>query len=276
VFAQLFGSRVDLAPVAAVARAHDVALIEDAAQAFEPCYQGHPEADLAMFSFGPIKSATALGGAVSTVRDPDLATALRARQDAWPAAGGGEFRRRLAKYLVLASFAHPRVLAWLARRRDLDTLLNQAVRSFRGRDLLAAIRRRPSRALLRLLARRLESVPRAWFERRRQLGDELRAHLHGRVGLVGRPDAVQTHWVLPVLCDNPAELQAHLRGAGFDATRRATLAPLGGDLPRLRRSFDRLLYLPFAPEHRAGDRRRLVEVVHRYGRLPPPGRSAAG
>jgi dTDP-4-amino-4,6-dideoxygalactose transaminase len=48
-------------------------VVEDCAQAY--CgteFDGHPDADVAIFSFGPIKTATASGGGLLRVRDGEL------------------------------------------------------------------------------------------------------------------------------------------------------------------------------------------------------------
>jgi len=62
LIAHLFGTRLPLQPFAEKAQEHGLLLWEDCAQAFDGRYAGHPEADAVMFSFGPIKTATALGG----------------------------------------------------------------------------------------------------------------------------------------------------------------------------------------------------------------------
>ncbi len=66
--AHLFGGRVDLAPVRRVARRHGLLLVEDSAQAFTGLASLAPSgADVSLFSFGLIKTASAAGGAVMTV-----------------------------------------------------------------------------------------------------------------------------------------------------------------------------------------------------------------
>ena len=60
--AHLFGTHVDMGPIIELARQHDLLVIEDCAQAFVGReYAGHPDSNCALFSFGPIKTATALG-----------------------------------------------------------------------------------------------------------------------------------------------------------------------------------------------------------------------
>ena len=73
LIAHLFGNRIDLNPHIAIAREHNLLFIEDCAQAYAgPQFAGHREADVSMFSFGTIKTATALGGGVLHLRDREL------------------------------------------------------------------------------------------------------------------------------------------------------------------------------------------------------------
>ncbi len=72
VVAHLFGGHFDLTEVLALCRAHGLRLVEDCAQTFGSGYRGHPEADATLFSFGPLKTRTALQGAVMSIRDPAL------------------------------------------------------------------------------------------------------------------------------------------------------------------------------------------------------------
>src|SRR5687767_14940319 len=77
--AHLFGSTVPLRPIAAAARRHGLLLVEDCAQSLGASPRGGDRlADVSMFSLGPIKTATALGGAVLRVRDPELLGRMRA------------------------------------------------------------------------------------------------------------------------------------------------------------------------------------------------------
>ena len=70
VVAHLFGTRLDLDPLFKLAKARGLVTVEDCAQAFNGRnYPGSAAADLNMFSFGPIKTATALGGALIRVKD---------------------------------------------------------------------------------------------------------------------------------------------------------------------------------------------------------------
>ena len=160
LIAHLFGTRLPLQPFAEKAQEHGLLLWEDCAQAFDGRYAGHPEADAVMFSFGPIKTATALGGGLLRVRDRELLTRMRSAQETWPLSNNRSFVSRVARYAVL-KFLSGRIafrvfLAILKLLgRDPDRVLNSAVRNFPGDELIAQLRHRSPTAMLRLLARRL-------------------------------------------------------------------------------------------------------------------------
>lgn len=84
----LYGGAADMDAILAVARAHDLLVIEDCAQAHGTCYRGRKVGkfgDAAAFSFYPTKNLGALGdgGAVATNR-PEVAERLRLlRQYGW-------------------------------------------------------------------------------------------------------------------------------------------------------------------------------------------------
>ena len=81
VIAHIFGSRCPLDEVLAVARNHDVLVVEDCAQAFMGMhYMGENRADVSMFSFGTIKTATSFGGAIIHVKNPVVLEEMHRRE----------------------------------------------------------------------------------------------------------------------------------------------------------------------------------------------------
>jgi dTDP-4-amino-4,6-dideoxygalactose transaminase len=85
VVTHLFGGRMSMAPLIEFARQHGLVVIEDCAQSFDGGgYCGHAEADISMFSFGPIKSATALGGAILHVQSLELHRRICAIEAQYP------------------------------------------------------------------------------------------------------------------------------------------------------------------------------------------------
>jgi dTDP-4-amino-4,6-dideoxygalactose transaminase len=233
--AHMFGSRMEMGPIVDLARRHRLSVFEDGAQAFVGwgC-GGHPGSDVAMFSFGPIKTATALGGAVLRVRDAALRSQLEQRQNEYPVQGRWQYYKRLAKYAAFFAICRPRFYGWLVRgldwlEYDYDRALSNAAHSFAADKFFGQIRRRPSAPLLRMLQRRLSkfegSRSCARLRRRRMRGDELASILP--VGMViGSQNRTHTYWVLSVRVANRDAVISALHDDGFDATSRSSMIAL--------------------------------------------------
>src|SRR5213079_2017257 len=95
-------------PVIELAKKRGLVMIEDCAQAFTgPDYTGHPETNVAMFSFGSIKTMTALGGALLRVRDADLLRKMRTIQRTLPMQRRKEFAGVVLTHAILKLFTLP-------------------------------------------------------------------------------------------------------------------------------------------------------------------------
>ena len=265
--AHLFGGRFDLDPVVAFARRHGLLLIEDCAQAFRgPPDVGNTAANVSMFSFGPIKTASAAGGAVLCVRDADLLRKMRRAQDRWPVQSRFHYAGRLLKALCLVLVGRPLAYGLLTRLcvlfgRDLDELVNGAVRAFPASgvadgDLFKKVRRQPSAPLLALLARRLRAFDASRLTRRAAVGEFMAQRLPSTVGHPGGLAASRTHWLFPVEASDPEGLAAALRQRGFDASRvTSSIAPVPAPPDLLpckpesaNRMMSHLVFLPVYPE----------------------------
>jgi dTDP-4-amino-4,6-dideoxygalactose transaminase len=78
VLTHLYGAQLDIGPAVEVAQRHGILVIEDCAEAYSgPEWTGHAGADLNLFSFGPLKTATAIGGGLVRVRDAKLRESMR-------------------------------------------------------------------------------------------------------------------------------------------------------------------------------------------------------
>jgi dTDP-4-amino-4,6-dideoxygalactose transaminase len=273
--AHLFGSRIDLASLAEVVRRHRLLLVEDSAQAYRgPNDSGDALADVALFSFGPIKTSTALGGSLARVEDSALRARMCELQEHWPVQPRSEYARRVLKFVGLALLARPRVYSLFARTlelagKDLDDTVGGAVRGFPGPDLTARIRRRPSAPLLALLERRLRAFDGHRLRRRAAVGERVAGALPRNLVHPGRAARDRTHWVFPVLTPNPAPLVASLLRSGFDAatgTSGIAAVDTPPDRPDLepenaKRMLAELVFLPVYPElEREVDR--LVAVLN--------------
>jgi perosamine synthetase len=257
LFAHLFGVRADLRPTLALARARGWLLLEDAAQALaSDDWRGTAGADVTAFSFGLIKTRTAIQGGLLHVADENLRQAFDAVQARWPRAARLDFARRLVRAAALHVLARPGLLARYARRvqrrgGDLDEVLHAASRAFPGDDWLERLRRRPSLPLLALLERRLRHPERSQHAGRRADGERLLAELGPEVPVLGRRAPYRGHWVFAVRAHEPAALVADLRARGLDATARSSLeAVRGADgqaAPGAAALLESLVFVPLVP-----------------------------
>src|SRR5262249_26846028 len=97
--AHLFGGRLPLDDLLAFARTHRLFVIEDCAQAFEgDGWLGTCGVDASLFSFGTIKTATALGGAIVRVQDAAVLTQMRTIHAQWVHQSRWRLLLRVLKY----------------------------------------------------------------------------------------------------------------------------------------------------------------------------------
>lgn len=283
--AHLFGARVTLDPIARIARERGWILCEDCAQSFTgDAERGDPLADVSMFSFGPIKTATALTGGVLVVRDRRVLERMRARQAAQPLQGRRAYFTRILKYSSLAALTKWPCYAVFVRLcrllgQDHDRVIQGSVRGFAGGDFFAKIRQRPNAALLSLLARRIESTDSGRVDGRVARARRLARLLPAALTIPAAQAPFHSFWVFTVLADDPDRIVDELRRAGFDATRAASLrcVPASASAaaravaePReAQRVLARTVYLPVYPEMPEKAIDALAAALSRALRLAP-------
>ncbi|MBK7875514.1 MAG: DegT/DnrJ/EryC1/StrS family aminotransferase [Planctomycetes bacterium] len=289
IVAHLFGTRIDLDPIAKVCRERGWLLLEDCAQAFTgPDYKGHPAADVAMFSFGPIKTSAALAGGVLVIRDSSVLTPMRAAHAAWPVQGSGLYAKRVLKYAGLKAVTTPVLYSGFVKWCELkgttqDAVIQSTVRGFAGGDFWQKIRHQPSVPLLSVIERRVCGFDGARVARRTALSRELVELLGDAAEIPGIDAPFHSYWVFTILVDDPAGIVQHLRAHGYDATSVATMSaltpPAGREAldPReARAALARMVYLPVYPEL---PRRRIEELAALLRSTAPsraPGRRDVG
>jgi perosamine synthetase len=277
VVAHLFGARLRLEPILEIARQHGLLVIEDCAQAFSGLdYDGHPEADVTMFSFGPIKTITAFGGAVFCVRDAELLAKIEARHRLYPVQSRWSYLKRFAKYSTLKGLScRPvcDVIIAVCRSAGLDynRWISGIVRAFPGPHWLDHLRVQPSAPLAAVMERRFREFDPAWIAARVARARRLARWL--TAGAI-RPSADapdHSYWVFPILARDPAALIAALATAGFDATYQGSLRPVDPpqDRPELdpqtaRRLLSGMVFLPLCPEMPRHEIERLADVLERH------------
>ena len=275
--AHLFGSRMPMEPILEFAKSHGLMVIEDCAQSYAADdYRGHSESDVSLFSFGAIKTASALQGAILCFRDRALKERVRQHQDRWPAQKQRQFLARIAKYSLLVMLAwRPIYTLFTASCRLLginhDRLISAGVRGFSGGDFFKRIRQRPCGALLNLLERRL-----AYYDRGEITARIAAAQTANRLlPYLDRPGDKAPHhsyWLYPILHEYAGALIDFLCSQGFDATRGASsmyVVEPPPDHPHLRaqnaqRIFSRLLYLPVHARMTRHDIERLANSLTQF------------
>ncbi len=228
VAAHLFGTRLDLDPLFDHCRAQGIITVEDCAQAFNGrAYPGNLKADLNMFSFGPIKTATALGGALIRVRDDSLRERMRAIQSAYPVQPDSKHLKRVLQFmglkLITSRFALGAIYKYYhSRGQDYEDSLADRVRDVAPLKTAKNLRFQPSTAMLALLSRRLEEFDIQAIRVRTNKGEKLRDLIGGSVAMPAQANAHHDYWVFPLIVDEPRKFIDGLRAEGFDAA----------DLPR--------------------------------------------
>ena len=274
VIAHLFGTRVPMGPVIELAKKHGVLVIEDCAQAFTgQDYTGHPETDVAMFSFGSIKTMTSLGGALLRVKDAELRRKMRAIQRTHPAQTRKEFAGTVLTHVILKLFTLPLLFGLFYRGcalwgADFEDVIAK-VRGLDEKDWLKEIQRQCSFPLLALLAYRLRTFDEARLNERIRVGEEFAKSLPGEISYLGNRATFHSFWVFPILVEARERFMAELHKHGFDGTASGSalsvIDPPAGreDLEpsETREAYRKLVYLPVYPKVPGRERKRLSKTM---------------
>ncbi|MBI1830934.1 MAG: DegT/DnrJ/EryC1/StrS family aminotransferase [Planctomycetes bacterium] len=276
--AHLYGNFVPLEPILAIARRHGLMLIEDCAENYDGVHHGHPGADVSLFSFGPLKTATSLAGGVLRARDSELMQRLRVIHDGWPRQSRLDFFNRLCKYGTMKFFGarwiYP-TLRSLARIAvgDVDQLIHHSAKSFRADEIMSRLRQQPCGPLLESMARRLARFDHGRIAARIAHGKLLTRLLRGEVVCPGAGAESHNYWLYPVLVADPDKTIAALAEAGFDATRAESMRGIDppADRPeldpvRVKDALAHLVLVPCYPEIPESDLRHMAEVLIRTER----------
>jgi dTDP-4-amino-4,6-dideoxygalactose transaminase len=236
-----------------------------------------------MFSFGPIKTSTALGGGVIRVRDPQLRAEMIELHRSYPTQGRLSYLKRLVKYSGMCVLGRPWVYELMIRLfaalgRDYDEVLNKAAHSFSGGDFFTQIRRRPCVPLMRLVAHRIHSFDRdgnARLARRIARGAAMVRSLPAGM-VVGSQNPTHTFWVYPLRVANAAEVIDTTRRAGFDVSARSSLVVVRPDngsaweeAPPAAWLSD-IVFLPSCDGMPDSEWQRLIAIIEQVAILPAP------
>jgi perosamine synthetase len=286
LIAHLFGTQIDMQSYARITQQYGLLLIEDCAQSFRGMPQGKSDvSDVAMYSFGPIKTATALGGAVLCVADGKLTEKMVQIQQVYPTQSTMSYFKRVVKYgfLKFLSYRLP-ITVFIATLRmlgkDYSEILKKSVKGFPTDKLFLRIRQQPCPALLSVLKRRITSFDERRLERHCELGELLRDHLSQQYDLPGSAATSNYFWVFPVETDNPSETIQNLRACGFDADQRGSMVKVP-NVPPIKdaaiqsisttdRILDNSVFLPIYPAMSQQTINQLAKAVCQVAVSPRP------
>ncbi len=269
--AHLFGSRMEMQPIISILKRIGAVVIEDCAQAFVGYdYAGHEKTDAALFSFGPIKTATALGGAILRIRNKSLRNKIRQLQNTYPTQSKLSYAVRLLKYAYLKVASIPliyRIFVCLLRTLgiDYDSFVSQMGRSFDHQNFFPAIRKNPCETLKQMMLRRIirfDQDDKIRLQRRTRIGKFLiRSLAKYSLRFPGNKNCSHTFWAVAVQVKRSDSLIHSLRNAGFDATTRSSLCDVKTQDNSLRSWLDETIFLPTDPAMSAQSLRRMCRLL---------------
>ena len=276
---------------------HHLELWEDCAECFmgfgRECYLGDELADLRFFSFGMIKTATALGGGVAVFRDARVANEVQRMQDSLAKRQTlVEFLRKVFLSIVLNftgdSPTRVGLLAALCSfcGQSFDAVVTSSIRGFQianppkdegQRDrliqthLVRQIRKQPSQGLLSLMLRRFQqsleiapSLP-ARLSRCKHMDAILRKNLPD-ILLPNTVGLDHTYWSFPVSFQDRDRVSEKLHQMGFDVVSGASQLCCvsrftnAEKCTRSEKVMNSVLYLPIASQHVSEEK--MTQLLH--------------
>ena len=257
LIAQLFGARLDLNPVIEIAVEKGLLVAEDCAQGWTGRNEViNPDVDITFYSFGAIKTATALGGALIHVREPDCLMTMRTIQDRYPLQNPRRYRRTILKYAVLKLMSSRigfRILVCCGRMRGMsvDSILRKMTRGFTSQNLLLQLRKQPCRGLLNLMCRRILNYDQKRVNRRIVNAQRIVERLGLHQSPVHASGSEHSYWLFPYETKIPGPLMERLSQNQFDTAQYGSLSVVQPpeDRPeqecvRARQRMDATVFLP--------------------------------
>ncbi|XP_076088870.1 uncharacterized protein LOC143059274 isoform X2 [Mytilus galloprovincialis] len=228
LIAHLYGKWSEMDAIINTARRKNIHVIEDCAETFCGFEKiGHPESDIALFSFGVIKYYTAFGGAIAKIKDENLYNKMCDLNSKYPIQSQFVYFKKLFKYccayvlLDCPRVIHPMMV--LTRKFNIDHK-KYVIKMLRGfpDHLIEKIRHQPSTALLKTVFHRLSNFDRNDFRTCSVKGEYVKERLPESVTLVGSQAEINNYWLFPILVDNADTFVNLLHAMGIDAYRGAT------------------------------------------------------
>ena len=240
LFAHIFGAISNLTSLANFCQKNKLLLIEDGAQIFSGReYIAHPKADITMISFGPLKTATTLAGAIMSLRNThkNLLDKITKIESGRPKYKRLDYLKRVLKFSAQHYLSSPILFTAFVYschilKKDYDVIISKLTRSFPKEKLLEDIRQQINPTIVFAMAWRLSKYPIWKIEAREKNAMEKVAMFQGKYQIPGIRSLRHTCWLLPVTSSSPNEDIEKLRKNNIDATKLSTSLSCLSDNPQ--------------------------------------------
>jgi perosamine synthetase len=269
----LFGVITDLDEIAAIAKEHNLIMIEDRAQAFAGLVLSRNIlSDVVMFSFGLIKTNTTVSGALLQIESSSLCSKVIKLNRQLPVQHRSVFFKKLLKVLMMKILTAKVIYTLfykmcMAKGKDFDAVLSGFTKGFPGESMLMKIRFRPCAPNIRLINSRLKNFKVDVIDQRKKLASNILKDVSATM-LIGANAKQHNHWVLPVKTEKTVMLIDYLRSNGFDATQKASsLVKLSSPVTVVNDdelNLENLVYLPMFPGMNTKERNRLAALLKTF------------
>ena len=269
----LFGSIMETDEIIAIAKKHKLIIFEDCAQAYAgDVYEGNPVSDIVMFSFGFIKTNTAVSGAVIKINKEELYAKATALNKQYIRQNTSRYFKKLLKVSFVKLLNSKAIYTLFYKLvmvlgKNFEQVLSGFTKGFPGDDICRQIRYRPCIANELLLQRKLKKFRQKSIKERIELANDV-LHSIPEKYRIGSQNARHTYWVLPVETNDPDGLINYLRSNGFDASQKASslvhLESVGYTMGASDLNLDKLVYLPAYTAMSKSERKQLGKLISSF------------
>jgi hypothetical protein len=203
--AHIYGRWTNMHDIIKVAQDHNLFVLEDCAESFSGLSDlGHPESDLAFFSFGAIKYAAAMGGAIVKVRDPGVLEKMRTKLLTYPIFSESDYIERLFRYSIVMFLVNNPLVTKVGVRFlhcvgiDYKETIVSLLRGFPG-DITKKVRHQPSTSMLRMMSHKLQHFDDNEHAQAKINGDFVLNSLFQDVLIPGCSADKMNYWLFPIL-----------------------------------------------------------------------------
>lgn len=232
------------------------------------------DSDVSTVSFGSIKFSTAFGGAVSTVKDPELRKRIQDLEAQLPTRPYATQLRNMFKLAFQVIIDDPISFGILRNALGLfgihiGEFVNRLSRGFPGAELMPLLQYRPHPAMSALLNRRLHNVDHNLKRLRSVSAWHILSQLPNYVEVPSAGDPTKplesTFWLFTLNIADPMALYNIMQCAGYDgALGTSQMRNVGqpGECPQAEQFMQHIFYFPLYPSIGEEERDKMVKLFH--------------